>query len=396
MLCCMRMGRSNIIHLLNQELWNNGSYPRPPQNSQELPSVLVLLENLWFIGSITTPQFFNKRNCKNTASLPETHTRKSSPTMVFGFGSSGNRAPIRERRVGGPSAASGAVRVTESYEQLRKIGQGGQGKIWIVKRKSDNRILVRKEQKRFHMQGSIPCEMHIFENVLTPHPSIIDFDHANYNKANGSLVLYFEHCQGGDLQHFVPRNGEAGVSENFLWECFVQLADAIAFLHYGYNRFANNPNTPPRGWRRVVHRDVKPENVFLRYKLTSSQVVPQFVLGDFGLATLEEETKDGCGTYQWIGPEIPYLTKQNDVWAVGAIIHALAHGRGPVPSAPRGCSRDDWEMKPSARRPKPLSTAYSSTLNRNMMDCLVMNPRERISSLQLVRNLLAERPRGRR
>ena len=319
--------------------------------------------------------------------------------MAFGLGGSSKRPPpIREERVGGPSAASGAIRVKESYDQLRKIGQGGQGKIWIVKRKSDGKILVRKEQKRFHMQGSIPCEMHIFENVLTSHPSIIDFDHANYNKANGSLVLYFEHCQGGDLQSFVPKGGEAGPSENFLWECFVQLADAVAFLHYGYNIFSNTPDIPPRGWKRVVHRDIKPENVFLRRKFTSNKVVPQLVLGDFGLATLDERTKDGCGTYAWIGPEIPVLTKQNDVWAVGAIIHALAHGRGPVASTPPGYrgGRDKWELSPTARKPRQLPTAYSGKLNSNMMDCLMMDPKERINSLRLVKNLVAERPRGRR
>lgn len=316
--------------------------------------------------------------------------------MAFGLGTSSIRPQIRERGV--RSAGNGALEVKDHYEQLKKIGEGGQGKIWVVKRKSDRKILVRKEQKRFHMQGSIPCEMHIFENVLTAHPSIIDFDHANYNRANGSLVLYFELCQGGDLQHFVPRGGEAGVSENFLWECFVQLADAIAFLHYGYDYLSSSPNTPPRGWRRVVHRDIKPENVFLRHKLTSTKITPEFVLGDFGLATLDERTSDGCGTYQWIGPEIPVLTKQNDVWAVGAIIHALAHGKGPVASTPVGFrgGRDAWELDPNARRPKSLPGRYSSKLSQNMMDCLVRDPKKRINSLQLVKNLVEERPRRRR
>ena len=257
---------------------------------------------------------------------------------------------------------------------------------------------MRKEQKRFHMQGSIPCEMHIFENVLTYHPSIIDFDHANYNEENDSLVLYFELCQGGDLQSFVPKGGEAGPSENFLWECFVQLAKAIAFLHYGYNTYSRTPDIPPRGWKRIVHRDIKPENVFLRRKFTSNKVVPELVLGDFGLATLDERTKDGCGTYAWIGPEIPVLTKQNDVWAVGAIIHALAHGRGPLASMPSGYrgGRDKWELSPTARKPRPLPTAYSSKLDSNMMDCLMMDPKKRINSLQLIKNLVVERPRGRR
>lgn len=318
---------------------------------------------------------------------------------------SGGSDRIRERGVCAPSEKYSTYKIKDTYEQLSKIGEGGQGKLWIVKRKRDKKILVRKEQNRFEMHSSgIPSEMHIFENILTSHPRIIEFDHANYISDNGadhgSLVLYFEHCQGGDLSEYTPRAGNSGVSEKFLWQCFVQLADAIAFLHYGYNRFAKNPDTPPRNWRRIVHCDIKPANVFLRRKLTKNNPVPDIVLGDFGLATLTLETYGG-GTDEWIGPEIPLMTKQNDVWGVGAVVHALAHGKGPVsrppkdwPSGKDGTKK--WYTHPKARQPKELPMTYSSEINRNMMDCLIKDHRKRVNSLQLVKNLVAERPRPKR
>lgn len=306
---------------------------------------------------------------------------------------------IKERAVGSPSARHGSVkRIKESYEEIRKIGEGGQGYVSIVQRKSDRKILVRKEQYTYSMYGSVPCEMYIFESVLTHHRRILDFDHANYVNADGTLVLYFEHCKGGDLSRYIPRAGEKRVSEDFLWQCFIQIADALAFLHYGYNRSAKDPNTPPKKWRRVIHRDVKPENVFLRRKLTSSNPTPELVLGDFGLATLSQQTADGCGTHEWCGPEFPVMTKENDVWALGGIIHALAHGRGPVPSRPRDWwgSNSEWRTYSGARQPKQLPQSYSSALNRNMMDCLAMDPKNRVTSLQLVKNLVATRPKARR
>lgn len=292
--------------------------------------------------------------------------------------------------------------IKDKYDQLAQIGEGGQGKVWIVKRVRDKKVLVRKEQRKFYMHSSgIPVEQYIFQDVLTPHPSILGFDHANFlhgdHGREPSLVMYFEHCKGGDLSKFQPRNGDKGPPEAFLWHVFLQLADAIAFLHYGYNRFSSRPEDPPHGWRRIVHCDIKPGNVFLR-RVTKKNDVPEIVLGDFGLATLKETTRGG-GTDEWIGPEIPVMTKENDVWGVGAIIHALAHGKGPVSNPPRDWPRgrdgaDRWYKDPRARRPRELPKGYSDALNRNMMDCLVKDRGKRVSSKQLVRNLVKEMPRG--
>jgi len=281
------------------------------------------------------------------------------------------------------------------YTLVKKIGEGGQGKTEIVERRSDRKILVRKEQKHYQMirtsEGKLPMEMYIFENIIGPTSpySIVKFDHCNYTN-QGLQTLYFEYCSAGDADQLRG----IGIKESHIWECFTQVADALAFLHNGHNPDSSHSTTPPRGWQRVIHRDLKPANVFIRRKPKAGEKW-EFVLGDFGLATLEEETS-GCGTGEWIGPEIPEMTAKGDVWSLGAIIHAICHGESPCDPPPRNWPRksNEWYWSPKARNPKPLPNKYSDALNNEMFHCLTANPDKRYSSRKLIESLENARRRG--
>lgn len=79
--------------------------------------------------------------------------------------------------------------------------------------------------------------------------------------------------------------------------------------------------------QRVMHRDVKPENIMLRNNETMQPVIV-----DFGLS-IDVDADDyihyRCGTPGYVAPEIISLKKgmkiepQCDIFSAGAILHTL-------------------------------------------------------------------------
>ena len=215
------------------------------------------------------------------------------------------------------------------------------------------------------------------------HRNIAEYIHAFVDPyTHGpSASIYMAFCELGSLDDCLEKYHQAGrgVDEGFVWSTFIQLANAIGYLQYGIQD-TTRAEIPVPGWRKIVHRDISPRNVFLKRR---DHPYPRIVLGDFGSATVvgvEELVGDYYESIEdiWAYPEAPNYGMPSDVWSMGAVIQAMCrldgpaerygpqiiHGRrfrgvgnmfsGQLNFALKGVMETDWRRRPRIRDVAPL------------------------------------------
>ncbi len=96
-------------------------------------------------------------------------------------------------------------------------------------------LVVKKYTKEVaHWHGNVPMQYYILKTVLPPHHRIIDCQ-SFLGIPGGQVELGFELCNGGNLTRFVDDKDGVGRSEPFLWNVFIQIADALALLRKYYH-----------------------------------------------------------------------------------------------------------------------------------------------------------------
>ncbi|CZT17809.1 uncharacterized protein RCC_03645 [Ramularia collo-cygni] len=225
--------------------------------------------------------------------------------------------------------------------------------------------------------------------------------------------IYMEFCPYGDLaalsDHYKPVMGlrlDGFVPEPFAWCVLENLVKAGLLMRQG------DLDQPIQGWEGIVHRDMKPPNLFMADNPTDvyrNYPIPK--LGDFGLAVFPKPPATKYAWNQPIGymaPEqcnsrllqpgqvLPPLTglplgspetglsSKSDVWAVGYVMWSLLTGKGVDPSYRQAMSPNGQFQRERTLQYSIDQTAYSPTLRNAIYRCLRYQPAERPNFLQLL------------
>ena len=204
-----------------------------------------------------------------------------------------------------------------SYEVLRVIGEGGMGRVYEARhtRLHTKRFAVKLLHHDLARQPEVVTRFQREAEAASvlAHPNIVGVYDVN-TSSDGRPYIVAELLEGQELGSYLEKVGKLPISEAV--HVTRQVARALGAAHA----------------HGIVHRDVKPENVFLAGPSATVKVL------DFGISKIAEATesltKTGTvmGTPDYMPPEQARgdrVDARADIYAVGAILYRAVTGRKP-------------------------------------------------------------------
>ena len=256
------------------------------------------------------------------------------------------------------------------YEILKKLGGGAGGTVYLAEQCSLRRQVALKVLSTAHFvddeaRNRFLNEAHILCRLS--HPCVVEVYDADF--AGGAAYIAMQFLERGCLRHELTRLGRLPL------ERVARIgAEAARGLHHAH-------------LAGVIHRDVKPENLFLGAD-------GAIKVGDFGLARSESKlapvnTQDGyvVGTPGFISPEVlagGKVTPAADTWSLGVTLFELAAGSVPALRALQE-AQGRSSLEASLPAPSSLLPGVPAEFDAIIGDCLAAAPAGRPSLPVLVK-----------
>jgi eukaryotic-like serine/threonine-protein kinase len=212
--------------------------------------------------------------------------------------------------------------VADRYKILRKLGEGGMGAVYlaehvVIEKKFALKVLAPELARRPDLVARFLQEARSASRIA--HENVIDISDFGQSP-DGLVFISMEFLDGKDLGEMVRKQGamEWGQAR----EIVLQICRALRAAHD----------------KGIVHRDMKPENIFLIHR----EGQPHFVkILDFGIAKVmgldpngPRLTRTGMifGTPEYMAPEQAEgkdTDHRADIYAVGCILYHLMTGQTP-------------------------------------------------------------------
>lgn len=278
-----------------------------------------------------------------------------------------------------------------------RLGEGGFGEVWVARHKKLGQYRVFKFCFRAERVRSLKREVTLFRLLkerVGEHPNIVALRDVNFDESPHYVEM--DYVEGKDLRSWSEDLGGASkLSFDCRIELIAQAADGLQAAHDA----------------GIVHRDVKPGNILVSGKPTTSNLPAlsnslspsaiQVRLTDFGIGqVMSEELLDGMtragftqtiavqpsssqsGTQIYMAPELlagQPASPQSDLYSLGIVLYQLLVGNFK----------------------RPISTDWSDEITdpillEDLKRCLAGDPKKRFSSAAELARRLRSIPERRR
>ncbi len=237
------------------------------------------------------------------------------------------------------------------YTIRRGIGMGGFGEVYFAVSEAGKEVALKRIQRNLdvELRGVSHC-------LNLKHPNLVSLYDVCRDPQGQSWVV-MEYVAGMNLRQVLDESPD-GLPDSEVRRWFGAIAAGISHLHSA----------------GLVHRDVKPGNVF--------DDLGTVKVGDYGLSKfISASHRDGhtesVGTFHYMAPEIGrgQYGREIDIYALGILLYELLTGR--VPFDGESCHEIIVKHLTATPDLTGISEPYLSTIAR----CLEKDPAKRFSTV---------------
>jgi serine/threonine protein kinase len=319
-----------------------------------------------------------KRTAVRTPRPPKPPPRRKAPAPPV-QGKRRRTPPRRQRRPMDDSATAvstdplaplAAPLVGGRYRIVERVGEGGMGKVFKVTHAQLGKTFALKIITENFASESKARDLFYREARLASslsHPNIASVVDFGEDEQRGAFMV-MEYLEGEPLSKILRRDGPMSLRQAL--DVMAQAAEAVHYIHSN----------------KIVHCDIKTENMLLCEVPGTKRRVKQLKLLDFGLArstTASRNTGSLSGTPHYVAPERirgEQPAPSSDIYGLGILFYELVTGKVPWDGNVAQILAGHLELEPTPPS-KLIEGGLDPAAEKLILRALAKDPKDRHKDL---------------